>query len=193
MVSESYVLGYDIWANLLSASVTKCSAPMLSVGVTMQNKINNTGFSYDAAGNSGFGSPVDSTGVRTPDLTGDGSLSYTWDAESRMKSAAGVNYTGVYPERSRGDGDDRRVQKSNGKLYWYGAGGDPIAESDASGNLTSEYIFFGGKRIARVQLPGGPSRSVHVQETLVRRGAQGPSPVLGGPSRAHAFRGGGVS
>src|SRR5713226_7387893 len=34
---------------------------------------------------------------------GDGSFSYAWDAESRMKIAAGVNYT--Y------DGDDRRVAK----------------------------------------------------------------------------------
>src|SRR5205807_6735862 len=54
--------GYDIWANLLSETVTKCSALPLSVSVTTQNKINNTGFSYDAAGN----------------LTGDGSFSYTW-------------------------------------------------------------------------------------------------------------------
>src|SRR5437879_4495339 len=122
--------GYDIWANLLSETVTKCSALPLSVSVTTQNKINNTGFSYDAAGN----------------LTGDGSFSYTWDAESRMKSAAGVNYT--Y------DGDDRRVQKSNGKLYWYGAGSDPIAETDAAGNNPVEYIFFGGKRIARRDASG---------------------------------------
>jgi len=42
---------------------------MFSVGITTQNKINNTGFSYDAAGN----------------LTGDGSFSYTWDAESRTE------------------------------------------------------------------------------------------------------------
>src|SRR5437879_2512466 len=95
-----------------------------------QNKINNTGFSYDAAGN----------------LTGDGSFSYTWDAESRMKSAAGVNYT--Y------DGDDRRVQKSNGKFYWYGAGSDPITETDAAGNDPIDYIFFGGKRIARRDASG---------------------------------------
>jgi len=123
--------GYDVWANLLSETVTKCSAPALSVGVTTQNKINNTGFSYDAAGN----------------LTGDGSFSYTWDAESRMKSAAGVNYT--Y------DGDDRRVQKSNGKLYWYGMGSDPLAESDAAGNITNEYIFFDGKRVARRNVSSG--------------------------------------
>jgi uncharacterized protein RhaS with RHS repeats len=112
------------------ASVTKCSAPTLSVGVNTNNQITNTSFAYDAAGN----------------LTGDGSFSYTWDVESRMKSAAGVNYT--Y------DGDDRRVVKSNGKLYWYGGGSDPLAESDAAGNNPVEYVFFGGKRIARRDASG---------------------------------------
>ena len=44
--------GYDRYANLLSASVTKCSAPALSLSVdTSTNQITNTGFAYDAAGN----------------------------------------------------------------------------------------------------------------------------------------------
>ncbi len=85
--SDCWGLGfsYDIWANLLSPRVTKCSAPMLSVGVSTKNQVNNACFSHDAAGN----------------LLSDGSFSYAWDAESRMKSAAGVNYT--Y------DGDGKRV------------------------------------------------------------------------------------
>jgi len=53
----------------------------------------------------------------------------------------GVNYT--Y------DGDGRRAKKSSGKLYWYGIGAEPLAESDLSGNVSEEYIFFGWKRIAR--------------------------------------------
>jgi RHS repeat-associated protein len=47
------------------------------------------------------------------------------------------------------DGDGRRVEKSNGKLYWYGTSGDPLDETNASGGLVNEYIFFGGKRISR--------------------------------------------
>jgi len=47
------------------------------------------------------------------------------------------------------DGDGKRVSKSNGKLYWYGMGSDPLDETDASGNLTDEFVFFNGKRIAR--------------------------------------------
>ena len=45
-------------------------------------------------------------------------------------------------------GISNRVQKSSGKIYWYGAGSQVLDESDASGNITDEYVFFGGKRIA---------------------------------------------
>jgi hypothetical protein len=46
------------------------------------------------------------------------------------------------------DGDGDRVQKSSGKLYWYGIGAKILDESDLSANFTNEYVFFGGKRIA---------------------------------------------
>src|SRR5579864_3155696 len=32
-------------------------------------------------------------------------------------------------------------------------GGNTLAEGDGTGNLTAEYIYFGGKRIARIDLP----------------------------------------
>jgi RHS repeat-associated protein len=89
------------------------------------NQFTNTPFSYDASGN----------------VLTDGHNTYGWNAESEIKSAGGVNYT--Y------DGDGDRVEKSNGKIYWYGAGTEILDESDLSGNITDEYIFFGGKRIAR--------------------------------------------
>ena len=121
--------GYDTWANLLSASVTQGSAYTLSVAVTGKNQlISSDGFAYDAAGN----------------MTADPVNSYTFNAEGELTSAAGVTYT--Y------DGDGDRVKKSSGKLYWYGVGTDPLSESDASGNLTAEYIFLGGARIAMLDL-----------------------------------------
>ncbi|HXO33618.1 MAG TPA: RHS repeat-associated core domain-containing protein, partial [Candidatus Acidoferrales bacterium] len=52
------------------------------------------------------------------------------------------------------DGDGDRVQKSNGKIYWFGAGSEILDESDSSGNITDEYIFFGGKRIAHRVVSG---------------------------------------
>jgi RHS repeat-associated protein len=63
-----------------------------------------------------------------------------------MTSTAGVTYT--Y------DGDGMRVKKSNGRLYWYGSGSDPLEESNLSGVASAEFIFFGGKRTARLDLPG---------------------------------------
>jgi RHS repeat-associated protein len=111
--------------------VTQCSAPTLSLGVNTSNRITNTGFSYDPSGN----------------VQGDGTNSYTWDAESQIKVAAGVNYT--Y------DGDGNRIQKSSGKLYWYGSGTEILDESDLSGNITDEYVFFGGKRIAHRTVSSG--------------------------------------
>jgi RHS repeat-associated protein len=126
---------YDIYANLTTVALDparpSCTWTTLNAGISTSNRITNTGFSYDLAGN----------------VLSDGSFSYTWDAESQLKTAAGVTYT--Y------DGDGRRVQKSSGKLYWYGAGGEVIAESDAAGNITDEYVFFGGQRIARRNVSSG--------------------------------------
>lgn len=80
-------------------------------------------------------------------MTSSGSASYVYDAESRITSSAGVTYT--Y------DGDGKRVKKSNGTLYWTGVGSDPLAESDLSGNITREFTFFSGKRIARRDVSSG--------------------------------------
>ena len=69
---------------------------------------------------------------------------YSYDAENRMTTTAGVTYT--Y------DGDGNRVKKSSGTLYWGGGSGSgAVAESDLSGTSTTwkEYVFFNGKRIAR--------------------------------------------
>ena len=128
---ESYT--YDQWANLTaigvaSSSYNGCTQESLSVTALSNNQLSATGFSYDASGN----------------ILTDGHNTYGWNAESEIKSAGGENYT--Y------DGDGDRVEKSgnqSNKIYWYGAGSEILDESDLSGNITDEYIFFGGKRIAR--------------------------------------------
>ncbi len=116
----------DAWGNLTNRTVTKCSAEPLGVVALTNNRL--SGFGYDAAGN----------------MTSNGSATYTYDGESRLKTAAGVTYT--Y------DGDGNRVIKSNGTEYW-GAG--PLLESDGSGTFQREFIFAGGRRIARRDLPNG--------------------------------------
>ncbi|MGA2900737.1 MAG: RHS repeat-associated core domain-containing protein, partial [Candidatus Acidiferrales bacterium] len=126
---ESYT--YDQWANLTAIGVAAtsyngCTQENLSVTMTNNNQISAFGFAYDASGN----------------LANTGHPIYSWNAESQLKTfLPSTTYT--Y------DGDGRRVEKSNGTLYWYGTGSDALMETDLSGNLTYEYIFFGGKRVAR--------------------------------------------
>ena len=37
------------------------------------------------------------------------------------------------------DGAGRRVSKVGSKLYWYGSGGEILAETNTNGNATAEY------------------------------------------------------
>jgi RHS repeat-associated protein len=146
--------GYDAWGNLLSSSTTGpagCGEPIpLNVTVNASNRIayNNianqiTNYCYDSAGNLIYiTAPAASPGNPCPTS---GSYQYTYDAENHLISTASVTYT--Y------DGDGKRVEKSNGKLYWYGTGSTPLDETDAAGNTNNssfnEYIFFNGSRTAR--------------------------------------------
>lgn len=136
--------GYDPWGNLLSISgitpqYNGCTQENLAVATTSSNQV--VGFCYDAAGNL-----LAQSAPPCPVPT------YAYNAENQLNATAGVSY--LY------DGAGRRMQKSNGKLYWYGMGSDPLAESDAAGNITNEYIFFNGKRIARLASGSRPKRVV---------------------------------
>jgi RHS repeat-associated protein len=123
--------GYDPWGNLTSISATQCATPGLSVSVGNNNRITSSGFSYDSAGN----------------LLTDGVYTYTWNAEGRMATVTSSLYGS---ESYTYDGDGHRVRKQTaGKLYWYGADGEVLAETDAAGNNPTEYIYLGGSRIAR--------------------------------------------
>jgi RHS repeat-associated protein len=138
--------GLDAWGNLNSiaattnSNYTACSQES-GFATTADGNNHLPSWAYDASGNA----------------TSDGAVTnYVWDAESQLKSAAGVNY--AY------DGDGRRVAKVGTKLYWYGSGGDILAETDTSGNTTAEYIFFGGKRIAMI--PAGGTPVYYVEDML---------------------------
>ncbi len=129
--------GCDAWGNLLEKQISKCSAENLSVSADSKNQIHTGGipdYAYDAAGNMTYDA---STGN-----------SYSYDAENRITGAGGFTYT--Y------DADGSRVEKSNGStgtIYWSMSPGI-VAESDLSGNLQSEYVFFDGRRVARKDFSG---------------------------------------
>jgi RHS repeat-associated protein len=128
---ENYSI--DAWGNLQIAPMSgKAHGGNFTLSGNVQNR--PTGLVYDAAGN----------------LTSYLSSAYVYDQENRLSSTAGMSYT--Y------DGNGERVLKSNTstgaavKRYW-SMGGNTLAEADGSGNLTAEYIYFGGKRVARIDLP----------------------------------------
>jgi RHS repeat-associated protein len=120
--------GYDAWGNMLTiggiTGYSGCTQENLGVAATNKNQIGTS--PYDAAGNL---------------IT----AGYTYDAENHLLAAGGITYT--Y------DGDGKRVQKSSGKLYWYGMGANTMDETDLTGSTTNsafnEYVYFSGKRIAR--------------------------------------------
>ncbi|MCU1284061.1 MAG: Protein sidekick-2 [Acidobacteriales bacterium] len=80
--------------------------------------------SYDAAGNMVDGS------------------TYMYNAQNLISNTASIDY--------KYDGEGERVEKlvstTERELYW---GSGPLAEGDLAGNISNEYVFFDGKRIAK--------------------------------------------
>jgi RHS repeat-associated protein len=139
-----YQYSYDAWGNLLSQAgwtptYNACTQTNMG-GVTADSNNHISGLTYDSSGNT----------------QADGIYSYTFDGESQLKTAAGVTY--AY------DGDGRRVSKSSGKMYWYGSGGEILAETNTAGGTSAEYIFFGGKRVA--MLPAGGNAQYYAEDSL---------------------------
>ncbi len=127
------VFTIDYWGNMTNRSgvpgMTGCSTEGFSTTASTNNQL--TGLSYDAAGN------VTNDGIgNTP----------TYDAENRMATDAGVTYS--Y------DADGYRMEKSSGTMYWPGPSGT-LTETDLTGTINEEYIYFNGARIARVDRPSG--------------------------------------
>ena len=132
---------YDAWGNLLQKTVTKCSGENLLATADISNRIHvgAPDYQYDAAGNT----TSDPTDLVTA----------AFDPENRIQTATKNNVTTTYVYDEGGN----RVKKSNGSsgtLYWYMSLGI-VAESDLSGNLNAEYLFFNGARVARRDFPGG--------------------------------------
>jgi RHS repeat-associated protein len=124
----------DAWGNLhgIGNYAGKPAGEMIGQGVSSANQFTNVCNSncYDLAGN----------------LLNDGWNTYTYDAESHIGNAAGVAY--VY------DAFGRRVSKSNGTNYLFDLNNEVLAELNSGGSVTNEYVYFGGKRVARRDVSG---------------------------------------
>jgi RHS repeat-associated protein len=130
----------DPWGNLTAVTAVSGTTPVgvFTATATTKNQLTCTAgcsSSYDAAGN----------------MLTDGNGGITYDAENRILTAGGVTYT--Y------DGDGKRVEKSNGTLYWNGIGSDVLSESNLSGTITEDYIYFNGKLASRIDRPSGTVNS----------------------------------
>jgi RHS repeat-associated protein len=133
---EAYQI--DAWGNLTNIASPSfmqgqgwnCNTESLNAAsANTQNQL--TGVSYDIAGN----------------VVNDGNGNQpTYDAENEVDTDAGVTYD--Y------DADGVRTEKSSGTMYWPGPFGT-LTETDLSGNIHEEYIYFNGARIARVDRPSG--------------------------------------
>jgi RHS repeat-associated protein len=63
-----------------------------------------------------------------------------------MWEESNVNFKTNFPEAH----DGRRVKKSNGRTYWFSSvTGNLLVETDGSGTVLNQYIYFGGRRVAR--------------------------------------------
>jgi RHS repeat-associated protein len=128
----------DNWGSLTNragvSGMGSCSTEGLSATATTKNQLSGNGVLYDAAGN----------------VTNDGIGNMpTYDAENRIVTDVGFTYS--Y------DADGTRMEKSTGSsgtMYWLGPSGT-LAETDLTGTINEEYIYFNGERIARVDRPSG--------------------------------------
>src|SRR5205823_2367153 len=136
-VCWGYNYSVDNWGNRTNEAASKCSGYNTLTPADTAGKNRISGTCYDLARNYLGWSGCPSLPY---------SAAYTYDAENRIITTAGVTYT--Y------DGNGNRVKKSNGTLYW---GSGPLAESDLSGTMQREYVMFNGKRIARLDIPSGAS------------------------------------
>ena len=132
---------YDAWNNLLSVSSSNGvgEAPNYTLtyatnasGAPATNRINNSGYTYDNAGN----------------VTNDGSLAYAYDAAGRLKTA-GTNNSCEY------DGDGRKVKQVSGGYplfyLWSSVLGEPVVELDGSGGVYRAYVLSSGGQMIAVQ------------------------------------------
>lgn len=114
----------DAWGNL-----KQFGTAAFSPNFDANNRISQTGYTYDAAGN----------------LLSDTLHNYAYDAESRIKSVDTTGATYTY------DADGNRVRKDVGSdateyIYFQG---QPIAEYKPASGDWSDYIYANGKRIVK--------------------------------------------
>jgi RHS repeat-associated protein len=122
--TQSYT--YDPWGNMTGKSQTGSVAGTNVTATAASNRSNNN--SYDGAGR----------------VSNDGITMYSYDANGRILTAGSQTY--AY------DGNGARVKKVSGStttLYWPGASGGVIDESNGTGGNTAKQVYFGSLLVWR--------------------------------------------
>src|ERR1700683_3868475 len=129
-------LTYDIYGNRSAQTVTAGSAPSSLVGFNPStNRINTSGYAYDAAGN----------------ITNDGQNTLTYDGENRVVASSGGAGSGSYSY----DGNGLRVQKTSGSTTTtYIFSSSKVVAEYTNGappsSPTNEYVYLGASLLATV-------------------------------------------
>ncbi len=131
---KAFTYAYDRFGNRWNQTVTAGSGPAPSYGFDANNHITGaTGVTYDAAG----------------DTTGDGTHTYTYDAEGRVSQVdGGTTASYLY------DAEGRRVRKttSSGNVdFTYDLAGHEIAQFTSTGTWTRGEVYAGGRHVATYQ------------------------------------------
>jgi RHS repeat-associated protein len=118
---------YDPWGNRLQQNLTAGTAGQSQLVVNVNNRVN--GYSFDSDGN----------------MLNDGFHQYAYDGENRI---ATVDTTAAVYTYGPGGERMRKDAAGVGTKYLY-FNGSVIAEKDVTTGNWSDYVFAGGKRIAR--------------------------------------------
>jgi len=130
-----YGLGwtYDPYGNRLSQSTTSGACFSPNHGVNGANRITDTGYNYDAAGN----------------MISDNLHTYTYDAENRLTQVdGGATATYIY------DAEGQRLQKTTGGaniVYLRNTAGNIVGETDGGDGLNIGYVYVGSQLLAEYE------------------------------------------
>jgi RHS repeat-associated protein len=116
---------YDIWANRTHQTPTGGTCNQSQLTINTLNRIADTGFGYDAAGN----------------LTAEPGKTYQYDAEGRMTSING-GAVASYVYNASGQ-RVRKIASGTTTEYLYDLAGNVIAEFQGT-TWTKGYVYFGG-------------------------------------------------
>jgi RHS repeat-associated protein len=134
--AHNLTFSYDRYGNMTCSTNQNTNGPCPNYSFNAStNQINNTGFTYDAAGN------------LTADGTGTGTHTYHWDAENRLTSIDNGS-TATYTYNALGERVEKNVAGAYTE-YVYHPSGEEVGENNRSSWM--QIIPLNGRHLAHYQ------------------------------------------